>query len=392
MVKWIFAAALISFSALAYLTAPITIINAPSEAVITPVTDAVTVDSASDAAIITAGPVNKPVWTFHIPRGYTGPQGSVGAQGATGPDGAVGATGSQGTTGPVGATGPKGDVGDIGPQGLVGVTGGSGATGSPGPEGDTGSTGAQGATGNQGLKGDTGATGAAGAQGVPGSTGSTGATGAVGATGAQGATGLTGTTGVAGPTGIAGTIGATGATGAAGTIGATGATGPAGVILATAPLTLTSSVLAIPVSTNSVAGYLSSADHTSFAAKFGTVTYTVLGVARAFNTTFVPSTTLATDVCYSIKLSCSFTLGGTCEGTADLRSDAASPPVTSLGLEGLGASGTLVIGITLTSGQTTQICGKILPNHNARIVTTTVSGSPSFTLVGQREVTTAFGP
>lgn len=150
--------------------------------------------------------------------------------------------------------------------------------------------------------------------------------------------------------------------------------------------------IAIAAGTNSIDGYLTATDHTTFAAKFGSVSYALLATSRSLNTVFTPSATLLTDVCYSVKLGCAISFGGTCDGSFDVRSDVNATPVTSLGLNGASIGGTLIIGLTLSNGQTGQICGKVLPGHNVKIVTVSTSGSPSFTLVGQREVTTAFNP
>lgn len=130
----------------------------------------------------------------------------------------------------------------------------------------------------------------------------------------------------------------------------------------------------------------------NLALKFGSVTYTALSASRSFNANFTPSSTLVTDVCYSVKIACSISLGGACEGTVDLRSDTNATPTTSIGQANMALGGTLLVGLVVSNSQITQVCGRILPGNNVRIVTTTVSGSPTFTLVGSREITQGFAP
>lgn len=261
-------------------------------------------------------------------------------------------------SGPPGPTGPAGIQGITGPPGSIGLSGSNGSTGAIGP---------------QGIQGNIGSVGAAGSQGIQGPIG---VTGSIGATGSMGLTGSTGSNGTNGST------------------GATGSTGPSGVVAAIAPVIYTSGTqtVSMTASTNSVNGYLTSADHITFAAKFGSVTYAIVGSARTVNTNFLISSTLASDVCYTTKVSCSFSLLASCEGLFDVRSDVAATPTTSIGTQGPAIGAAVNVGLTLNNGQTAQICGKILPGHNVRIVATTISGSPTFSGITAREITTAFGP
>lgn len=87
------------------------------------------------------------------PRGFTGPQGLMGATGPQGPQGPRGLTGATGPAGPQGPIGLTGATGPQGPQGPIGLTG---ATGPQGPQGPTGLTGATGPQGPQGPAGENG--------------------------------------------------------------------------------------------------------------------------------------------------------------------------------------------------------------------------------------------
>lgn len=307
-------------------------------------------------------------------------------------------------TGPTGPTGPQGPQGTAGSAGAVGPTGPAGSAGSNGSNGADGATGPTGAEGPQGFQGPVGPTGAQGPDGINGSNGSNGINGATGPTGMTGATGAKGDPGVKGDPGNPGTDGANGSTGPQGpagtngangtngTNGVTGPTGPSGVVSATSPLAYNSGTqtVSIQTSSGSQAGALSSSNWTTFNNKFGTVTYTPSTPSRSLNSNFTPSSSNAVMACYSIKISCSVSLGGSCEGNVELRSDANTTPTAVRAQTSMSLGGTLVVGLALSNNQTVPVCYLVPPSHNVRLVSTTVSGSPSFSIISQSEVSEAF--
>lgn len=155
----------------------------------------------------------------------------------------------------------------------------------------------------------------------------------------------------------------------------------------TAPISVSSGVVSMAAATNSVNGYLTSTDHTTYSAKFGTVTYTSSTPSRTLNSNFTPSATNAVNTCYSIKVSCTSTLIGSCEGNVELRSDTNATPTTARGRAGIALSG-----VAATSAPESTLCYLVPPNHNVRLVSTTVSGSPTITLGIQSEVSIALSP
>lgn len=103
--------------------------------------DVRTLPTGSDAEASVDLSGDAPCFSFGVPAGPMGPQGSAGPQGAKGD------TGERGATGPAGPRGAKGDTGAAGPEGPIG---------SQGPKGEQGERGATGPAGPQGPKGDTG--------------------------------------------------------------------------------------------------------------------------------------------------------------------------------------------------------------------------------------------
>lgn len=229
------------------------------------------------------------------------------------------------------STGQDGEQGPAGPTGDTGPAGATGSAGSTGPSGSTGAAGPAGATGSQGPQGP---------QGPQGATGSAGATGAQGSQGIQGLTGATGSAGAAGATGSAGTPGSAGAT------GATGATGPAG-------------------------------------AGFGTITQS--SPTRVLGTPFQPSASAPTLVCYSARIVSSLTLSGGQAGRMELLSDVANPPTTIRCRVAGGATGTGVVGLTVTDTAEGGLCYLIPVAHFVLLRSVNETSTPTYSLTTQSE-------
>jgi len=108
--------------------------------------------------------------------------------------------------------------------------------------------------------------------------------------------------------------------------------------------------------------------------------------ARAFNTTFQPSTTRPTLCIYSIRIVADLTLGGAESGRVELVSDAAAPPVTVQCRMAHGLAGTLVLGVTITSSMESVLVYLVPAGHNVRLNTINETTAPTYTLVRATEI------
>lgn len=89
--------------------------------------------------------------------------------------------------------------------------------------------------------------------------------------------------------------------------------------------------------------------------------------------------------CYTIRTACTFSISGTCTGTAQIVSDSASPPTTVRTQTQMSLGGTIVVGLTLNNSQDVPLCYMVPPGDKVIIKTVVGSGAPSFTLVQQTE-------
>lgn len=112
---------------------------------------------------------------------------------------------------------------------------------------------------------------------------------------------------------------------------------------------------------------------------------TLFASARALNSTFTPGPVRLILGCYTVRISCSITLGGTCTGTAQLVSDGATPPTTVRTQTQMSLGGTLIVGLTITNAQEVPLCYIVPPGQNVRINTVTGAGSPTFSITQQIE-------
>lgn len=233
-------------------------------------------------------------------------------------------------------------------SGVLNITGVTGPTGPMGPTGAAGSTGATGSTGAQGLKGDTGDTGPAGStgptgpQGVKGDTGSTGSTGPTGSQGIQGDPGATGAAGSTGSTGATGPTGPTGSTGAA---GATGATGPQGAAGTPAPTPNQSSA------------------------------------TRSLNLAFQISSSRATLVVYSVRITTTVSIGSNQDGDVilEIASDSGfTSNVQTLSIGENGQTVSLAIALNSVQTQTVVVSGYVPIAYYVRLRTVNNTGTPSY--------------
>lgn len=116
--------------------------------------------------------------------------------------------------------------------------------------------------------------------------------------------------------------------------------------------------------------------------------------SRTLNSNFTPNATRATLCVYSVRItttgSLTITGGSTQTGRVELRSDnSATPSTTRCQIEGsAGLTGTVVVGVAINN---TDIVEAVLihivpPGQKVRLVTTNVTGTPTFSITGSSEV------
>ena len=109
--------------------------------------------------------------------------------------------------------------------------------------------------------------------------------------------------------------------------------------------------------------------------------------ARALNTTFMPNATRPTLGIYSVRIVSGLTLAGGQAGRVELRSDAASPPVTVQSRVAGGSTGAVVIGVAITDIVEAVLIYLIPEGHNVNLTTVNETGAPTYTLTRVTEIT-----
>lgn len=107
--------------------------------------------------------------------------------------------------------------------------------------------------------------------------------------------------------------------------------------------------------------------------------------ARALNSNFTPGPIRMIYACYTVRINCSITVGGTCTGTVALLSDVNTPPVANRGQALLSLGGVIVVGLTITESKETPLCYIVPAGHVVRLSTAVVAGSPTFSITQQVE-------
>lgn len=106
--------------------------------------------------------------------------------------------------------------------------------------------------------------------------------------------------------------------------------------------------------------------------------------ARTLNTNFTPNANRPVFACYTVQISCTLTVTGTCSSTVDLRSDVNATPVTVRGQAAVTVTLGVGVTVTQTNGVTQTLCYMVPTGHNVRLVTSS-SGTATATLVQQVE-------
>lgn len=108
--------------------------------------------------------------------------------------------------------------------------------------------------------------------------------------------------------------------------------------------------------------------------------------ARALNTVFQPSATKITLITYSVRITCTATIGGNQDGKVDLLSDAANPPTTVRATMQNRMAVTLALTLQAINEQTSVLTALVPAGHYVKLLTTQTTGTPAFALVSQTEV------
>lgn len=108
---------------------------------------------------------------------------------------------------------------------------------------------------------------------------------------------------------------------------------------------------------------------------------------RAFNTTFQPSATRPTLCCYSVRIAADISIGGAESGRVELVSDALTTPTTVQARMAHGLTGTVVVGVAITSITESVLSYLVPASHNVRLNTIDETTAPTYTLMLATEIT-----
>lgn len=108
--------------------------------------------------------------------------------------------------------------------------------------------------------------------------------------------------------------------------------------------------------------------------------------SRALNTTFTPDANHYVMCIYTISISATATLSSNQNALVELRSDSATTPTTVRCSTASGVNLTLGVALGFTNSQSTVLVYIVPPGHNVKLVST-LTGTPTVTLVNQTEIT-----
>lgn len=106
--------------------------------------------------------------------------------------------------------------------------------------------------------------------------------------------------------------------------------------------------------------------------------------ARTLNSNFTPNANRPVFACYSIHMVCTVTVGQTCSAQVQLLSDTNTPPVAVRAQTLLSLAGTIVVGLTETTGHDAPVCYIVPKGHNVRLSSSS-SGTATISIVQQTE-------
>ncbi len=108
--------------------------------------------------------------------------------------------------------------------------------------------------------------------------------------------------------------------------------------------------------------------------------------SRALNTTFMPHATKNVLVSYSVRITCTASIGSNAEGSVELRSDASDPGDPAIVRARAQNRNAFTLAVTLqgVNEQTVQLSHLVPAGHKVRLVTAS-TGTVAFAIVAQTE-------
>lgn len=108
--------------------------------------------------------------------------------------------------------------------------------------------------------------------------------------------------------------------------------------------------------------------------------------SRSIGSAFQPSTTQPTYVSYALRVVSSITLSGGQAGRIELRSDSSNPPSTVRGRVAGGATGTVVVGVSMSDTAEGTISYIVPAGHYVLLQSVNETGTPTYSINSQVEI------
>lgn len=116
-----------------------------------------------------------------------------------------------------------------------------------------------------------------------------------------------------------------------------------------------------------------------------TDTFTPANNSRTLGSAFQPSATRPTLVSFSVRVVSALTLAGGAAGRIELRSDSAATPTTVRGRVAGGATGTVVVGISLTDTSEGTLTYLVPAGHFVVLQGVNETATPTYSITAQYE-------
>jgi hypothetical protein len=116
-------------------------------------------------------------------------------------------------------------------------------------------------------------------------------------------------------------------------------------------------------------------------------TFTVANNSRSIGTAFQPSTTRPVLFICSVRIVSALTISGGAAGRCELLSDSSATPTTVRARVAGGCTGTVVVGVSLTDTAEATMAWLVPTGDYVKLATTNETGTPTFTLTAQWELT-----
>jgi hypothetical protein len=117
-----------------------------------------------------------------------------------------------------------------------------------------------------------------------------------------------------------------------------------------------------------------------------TDTFTVTNNSRTIGTAFQPSATRPTLVSFSVRVVSGLTLSGGAAGRVELRSDSGATPSTVRARVAGGATGTVVVGISMSDTAEGTMTYLVPAGHYVLLQSVNETGTPTYSITAQYEI------